>query len=155
VASAEALCATAAADLAEVALRRRGLAGVVRGTAAPSGTPALPPGRGQPCANTLDACDGQHAVAHSRLSKNAACATNGSDRDDSGQRRSGSGGTRLVLAGSRRLRRHCRARSRTPSGHITFLPDDGDVLRMRFVIDGGGLVAAEHLHPEQQERFKL
>jgi len=39
--------------------------------------------------------------------------------------------------------------------HITFLPDDGDVLRMRFVIDGGGLVAAEHFHPEQEERFEV
>jgi hypothetical protein len=84
------------------------------------------------------------------------CARNGSDRDDSGQRRSGSSGTRLVLAGSwRMLRRRCRARSKTPSGHITFLADNGDVLGMRFVIDGGGLVAAEHLDPEQQERFRL
>lgn len=39
--------------------------------------------------------------------------------------------------------------------HITFLPDEGDVLRMRFLIDGGGLVAAEHLHPEQEERFEV
>src|SRR3954454_12010081 len=39
--------------------------------------------------------------------------------------------------------------------HITFLPDGGDVLRMRFVIDGGGLVAAEHFHPEQEERFEV
>jgi quercetin dioxygenase-like cupin family protein len=39
--------------------------------------------------------------------------------------------------------------------HITFLPGEGDVLRMRFVIDGGGLVAAEHLHPEQEERFEV
>jgi len=31
--------------------------------------------------------------------------------------------------------------------HITFLPRQGDVLRMSFVIDGGGLVAAEHFHP--------
>jgi quercetin dioxygenase-like cupin family protein len=39
--------------------------------------------------------------------------------------------------------------------HITFLSDDGDVLRMRFVIDGGGRVAAEHFHPEQEERFEV
>jgi quercetin dioxygenase-like cupin family protein len=39
--------------------------------------------------------------------------------------------------------------------HITFLPEEGDVLRMRFVIDGGGLVAAEHLHPEHEERFEV
>jgi quercetin dioxygenase-like cupin family protein len=39
--------------------------------------------------------------------------------------------------------------------HITFLVGEGDVLRMRFVIDGGGLVAAEHLHPEQVERFEV
>jgi quercetin dioxygenase-like cupin family protein len=39
--------------------------------------------------------------------------------------------------------------------HITFLLGDGDVLRMRFVIDGGGLVAAEHFHPGQVERFEV
>src|SRR5215210_3238643 len=39
--------------------------------------------------------------------------------------------------------------------HITFLPGEGDVLRMSFVIDGGGLVAAEHFHPEQEERFEV
>ena len=39
--------------------------------------------------------------------------------------------------------------------HITFLSADGDVLQMRFVIDGGGLVAAEHFHPEQEERFEV
>jgi quercetin dioxygenase-like cupin family protein len=39
--------------------------------------------------------------------------------------------------------------------HITFLPNEGDVLRMRFAIDGGGLVAAEHIHPELEERFEV
>src|SRR3954465_7743724 len=39
--------------------------------------------------------------------------------------------------------------------HITFLPDGGRALRMHFLIDGGGLVAAEHRHPHQEERFEV
>ena len=39
--------------------------------------------------------------------------------------------------------------------HITFLPGDGDVLRMRFVVDGGGFVPAQHVHPQQVERFEV
>jgi quercetin dioxygenase-like cupin family protein len=39
--------------------------------------------------------------------------------------------------------------------HITFLSDGVDILRMHFLIDGGGLVAAEHRHPQQEERFEV
>jgi quercetin dioxygenase-like cupin family protein len=43
--------------------------------------------------------------------------------------------------------------------HITFLStareSEGDLLRMDIVMDPGGFVAGEHIHPHQEERFEI
>lgn len=43
--------------------------------------------------------------------------------------------------------------------HITFLTtageSDGELLRMEIVMDPGGFVAGEHIHPHQEERFEI